>query len=100
MKLVIDWDGTLAEDGEWLPGAREFLKFAARHGWKVTVASARANYPGGLAEIQATLAAARFSGIPVVGKPLADIYIDDKALAFTGSWPETRAKVQRTARTA
>lgn len=102
LPLVVDWDDTLVfshdgPTGEWIPGGKEFLKFSKRQGWRIVVQSARANYPAGKAEIEATLAKARHTDIEVVGKPLGFAYIDNCGVEFRGSWTETRAKVIRLA---
>jgi beta-phosphoglucomutase-like phosphatase (HAD superfamily) len=85
--IAIDWDHTLMEGKEWLEGAKDALKLFRERGHKIIIHSA--NEPKW---IERNL---RDAGIVVdqiwgsdlldVGKPLCDIYIDDKGFAFS-SW--------------
>ena len=99
--LIVDWDDTLvsSKDGEWLGGAKEFLVFCRRHGWKVVVASSRANYQKGEQEIRDKLAEARFVDIDVQPKPMGFAYIDNLGVGFDGSWTDVRRKVMQLAKT-
>ena len=92
--LAVDWDGTLVSDGEWVEGAREFLKFWRRQGVKVIVHSSRANYEQGRMQIRAMLDAARFGDVEIVAKPDAFAYVDNLAVAFGGSWVDARERVR------
>jgi predicted HAD superfamily phosphohydrolase YqeG len=103
LPLILDYDDTLVywrhgPEGEWIPGAKEFLKWCTRQGWKIIVASSRANFPEGEAEIRRTLERAGYS-FEIAKKPLGFAYVDDKAVELT-SWPELRVKVRRLAKAA
>lgn len=88
--IAIDWDGTLVDSEDiFLPGALDALRQLAAHS-NLILHSCRGNYYEGALGIKGRLLA---EGIPVEvwtgnGKPLADVYIDDRALRFT-SWEET-----------
>lgn len=104
--LALDWDGTLVDANQkWLPYAEESLRTLTRDGHTIIVHSCRANWPEGLASIYAKLQAAH---LPIEvwtgeGKPVADLYLDDRAVFFNGDWPTllgllrqaTDAKVER-----
>lgn len=93
MIVAVDWDRTLVdENGDWLPGAPTALRWMqVRH--KVVVHSSRASYDKGKTEIEDKL---RSCGIKarVYPKPEADLYIDDKALRFPGSWGATLNEIR------
>jgi predicted HAD superfamily phosphohydrolase YqeG len=102
LPLVCDYDDTLVywragPEGEWIPGAQAFLKWCTRQGWKIIVASARANYPEGEAEIRRMLDSAGFPKIEIAKKPLGFAYVDDKAVELA-PWPELRTKVRKLAK--
>ena len=103
LPLVMDYDDTLVywkngPTGEWVPGAEAFLKWCKRQGWKVIVASARANFDQGREEIRSKLDRAGFTDMEIAQKPLAFAYVDDRAVEFASSWPEVRVKVRRLAK--
>lgn len=99
LPVVLDWDDTLVRDGEWIEGAREFVRWCGRQGYKIVVASARANYPEGRAQIERLLTAAGFRDIPVHPKPHGFAYVDDKAIApIPGNWTNLREKVRMLAK--
>lgn len=100
--ICIDIDGTICEYRGWhganvfgkvLPGASETIQCLKEHGWFVIIFTTRANK----AAISKFLAE---NGIPfdainenpfqpqnaIGGKPLADIYLDDRAITFRGNW--------------
>lgn len=93
--LAVDWDNTLIDyrTKEWLPGAREALSSCLMGKRKVVIHSCTANWPEGLASIEAKLRSDGFLGHPLLtihtgpGKPIADLYVDDKGLRFDGDWP-------------
>lgn len=95
MKIAIDWDDVLvnATTKEWLPGAVQALRELVAIGERPFVHSCRASWPEGLAEIQQKLASAHID-IPVVAKPAADVYVDDKAVRFE-SWSQVMGPLRR-----
>ena len=102
LPLILDYDDTLVywrggPEGEWIPGAKEFLRWCSRQGWDIIVASARANYPEGEREIRHKLDSAGYSKIKIAQKPLGFAYVDDKAVE-PGSWADVRIKVRRLAK--
>lgn len=100
MRVVLDWDGTLVDprSQEWLTDAEWALGKMVKAGWKVTVLSCRATWPEGRASIEAKLDDSRLSAIDVTDvKPLADVYVDDRALRFGGDWAEVFADIKEAA---
>jgi hypothetical protein len=94
LKLALDWDSTLVNaEGAWLPGARETLMGLLRH-HRVVIHSARANWDGGKAQIEAMLPKhEHLRG--VYGKPLADLYIGDGYMNFAGDWQPILDEIRR-----
>ena len=84
MKVAIDWDGTLMGGKEWLPGAQNAMKRLREEGHKVYIHSCNNPF-----WIERHLAEA---GLVVdgvwrdPGKPIADLYVDDRAYQFGGNW--------------
>jgi soluble P-type ATPase len=78
--IAIDWDHTLMEGKDWIPGAKDALKRLREAGHKVIIHSANEKR-----WIEHNLANA---GIPVdgvwdgKGKPNCDIFVDDKGFRF------------------
>lgn len=100
--LCIDWDDTLvdAKTQEWLPGAAEAFRLLLTQWRTVIVHTCRANWPEGVAQIEAKIEAdiagkpwqthiAPAGRIQIVGKPSAEAYIDNLAVRFTGDWQKT-----------
>lgn len=81
--IAIDWDDTLVDvkTQEWLPTARSAIVQLRAKGYEPFIHTCRANWPEGLASIEAKLREERLT-IPVVAKPYADFYIDNKGVAF------------------
>jgi len=101
--IAIDWDDTLVgckkygTPGEWLPGAQNALRALLRSGRDVIVHSCRANFAAGEREIfnklydggfGNDLQKGRLSVWCDEGKPLAMVYLDDRALRFEGDWTD------------
>lgn len=80
-------EGYLTVNGTPLEGVRETIDTLRNEGWLVLVHSTRCNFKGG---VVATAKWLEDNGIRCDGvcfnKPPADIYLDDKALTFTGNW--------------
>lgn len=92
--VAIDWDNTLMSGKEWLPGAKDALRRLREEGHKVIIHSCN-----GPKWIEKNL---REAGLIVdhiceadQGKPLADLYIDDKGYHFpyNGDWSPELPKV-------
>lgn len=103
--LAVDLDGTLlssadasrGEFGRPLPGAADALRELKSLGWRVSIYTARLQ---DLDEDTAAVEAARiaktlrqygldFSDVWVGRKPRADVFVDDRAVAFKGDWKQT-----------
>jgi hypothetical protein len=88
--IAVDWDDCLVdqESQEWLPGALDALRWMRRHKHTIIIHSARARTDYGINQIKDKLREYGFPGVKVKPKPYADLYLDDKAVPFAGSWPE------------
>lgn len=86
--LCVDWDQTLVdtETQEWLPGALDALRWMRKQGHIVIIHSVRAEREFGRNQIESKLKRHKLN-FEVIAKPYADLYIDDKGLAYT-RWPE------------
>ncbi|HOO51015.1 MAG TPA: HD domain-containing protein [Alphaproteobacteria bacterium] len=109
--VCVDFDGTLvklSKDFEQfekvLPGAREALHELKRLGCKIIIHTARPHANGHLNEIADYLEeeSIPFDEININSecewesiKPLAHLYIDDRALRFEGDWESTLVKAKR-----
>jgi hypothetical protein len=120
LKIVVDWDGTVAEDswpklGDWMPGAvdalHELTEFAV-----VEIDSCRLNpYEKGMDGVQLRpphVTAAAIADVrrmldgqglhsvrihTTLGKPPADYYIDNKGVFYPGrtkSWEKVVEKIK------
>lgn len=100
--IVLDFDGVLHSyasgwQGEAVipdppvQGAVEFVDALRDAGYDVVVASTRANTPEGRKAMRAWLRSNRFDRLANLriaeGKPAGRVYLDDRALRFTGVWP-------------
>lgn len=96
-RVAVDWDGTLvdARSQEWLPGAQNALRQLKARGYEVFIHTCHANWPEGVAAVEAKLAQAGLD-LEIVAKPSADFYIDDRARRFDGNWKLTLALVPPT----
>ena len=93
--FCIDWDGTIVDPKtqEWLPGAQAGLRRLHLAAHTVVVLSSRASWDGGRDQIERKLRDHRLS-FAIEAKPLADLYIDDRAFRFD-NWPDTLAAIKR-----
>jgi hypothetical protein len=103
--LLLDFDGVLhSYTSGWVcdeeipdppvPGAVEFVTEALER-FEVVVHSGRCKSPEGIAAIEAWLAKWGFPPIPVLDyKPAAFLSIDDRAICFTGTWPDVAQLTQ------
>lgn len=107
--LCLDFDGTIHSyvsgwNGEGahvilddpVPGAFEFIRDALNH-FDVQIFSARSGLPGGIDAMKAWFLRHGWEeaahGQPVgitfpTSKPPAHISLDDRAMTFTGTWPD------------
>ena len=92
--IAIDFDHTLVEGDKPIDGAREAVNILREAGHKVLIHSCN-----NIAWIKRVLENAdiRYDGIyGETGleskKPLADLYIDDRAIQFKGNWDVTLAE--------
>lgn len=103
--LALDFDGVLhgytsgwqgTENVPDLPvaGALEFVTAAMEH-FAVVIYSSRARFPEGVSAIKAWLKRHGFPALPVTcEKPPAFLSIDDRAILFTGTWPDPQDLLQ------
>ena len=102
--LVLDLDGVLhSYTSGWkgadvipdppVDGAKEFCERALDN-FKVFIVSSRCGQPGGTTAIVEWLTEYKFPMGIVVSmdgrKPAAFVTLDDRALTFTGDWPDVR----------
>lgn len=98
-RVAVDFDGVLVEDSpnvhaDWeakrarpvIPGAAAGTRWLRRHGWRVWVWTSRPDTHREWVEAQLTAAGVSYDHLLFDSKPTADLYIDDKALRFSG-WP-------------
>ena len=100
LTLAVDFDGTLVDesnDGSFLvlPGARETMEHFREAGYRIVIHTCRigiAMEEGRLKQetaiIKQTLEhfAIPYDEIYMAPKMVADLYIDDRAIAFAGNW--------------
>lgn len=100
--ICIDLDGTLAEYHGWtgefspigdpLPGAWEFCQELRRRGWRIIIHTCRGNVvevanwliEHGIEHDGINCSAHNAPGSSA--KPIADVYLDDRAIRFEGSF--------------
>lgn len=97
--LCLDFDGVLhwyrkgwrsanIIDDEPVPGAQEFVRQAQEY-FQVVIYSSRNHQPGGIEAMRAWLQKYGFPELAFAEeKPKAFVTIDDRALTFTGAWPD------------
>ena len=82
------WQGATVIDDTPVPGAQEFVQAAQEH-FRVVVYSSRSNYPGGIEAMKQWMRRYDFPEVEfVTEKPLAMVIIDDRAVLFSGMWPD------------
>lgn len=82
------WHGAANIPDPPTPGAQEFMRALPELGFKPVVQSARAASDQGLDAIAGWMHKWGFPGATIShGKPFAAVYLDDRALRFTGTWP-------------
>jgi hypothetical protein len=108
--VAVDFDGVInsyksgwkgpAETDELVIGAAHALRELFELGHKIIVFSTRANTPEGEETIrdyimEVTETPEIYNSIEVTDrKPVADVYIDDRAIPFTGDWKETLEQIK------
>lgn len=98
LTVAIDWDGTLVgPEGDWLPGAHAALTALLTRGHRVLIHTCRANWDGGIDQIQERLGPLA-TKVTIHPKVDADLYVDDKAHHFTGDWTPVLALLRHQAR--
>lgn len=100
--VCFDFDDTLCQnDGEPIPGARDFTYECMEKGYQLSLSSARFAplygelNEGRMAKVKRWLNEHGFPEIPVsYTVPPADIYLDDKAWIFQASWPHCVSEIK------
>ena len=91
---VIDFDGTLCEFqfpdvGPPQPHVRRALETIRKAGYKIKIHSCRtATYWGGDSERTHDLPYDEIIVSPTMDKPIAEAYIDDRAITYENNWLE------------
>lgn len=103
--IAIDLDGTLTSwekgisdqpnsIGEWLPGAKDALDFFLAAGFDIIIHTCRATWAagGGYQGVRSFFESEGYTEPRVrvwhdLGKPVAQWYIDDRAIEFRNNWP-------------
>lgn len=93
--VAIDFDGVLSDaDGEPQPGALEMVTRLHKAGVTLFVHSSRATFGAGFQHITAWIEHHGFPPMMVVPKPVADVYLDDRALTHV-DWSTSYAAIVR-----
>lgn len=93
-KICVDLDGVIAEGADYpfyadcrvVSGAVEYLESLRDSGWYIIIYTSRWEQDREVTEWWLKAHQIPFDKL-ILGKPLADIYLDDKAIRFT-SWEE------------
>lgn len=107
--VCIDLDGTLVHYEEWqgeehfgevLPGASTATKALRKNGWFIIIYTTRSNntiLSKFLSENQIEFDTINENPYQpsnaIGGKPIADVYVDDRALCFKGDWEQTESEI-------
>lgn len=102
--ICIDIDGTICQYTEWvvashfgkvLPGAKEAIEKLHNEGWYIIIFSTRADknvISNFLRENEIYFDSINLNPFQpknaIGGKPLADVYLDDRAITFNGNWAQ------------
>lgn len=90
------WQGADVVSDPPVKGAFDFIRKALKH-FEVYIFSSRSNQPGGIATMQDWFIKHNWPGTYLTGpeylyfpteKPAAFLTIDDRAITFTGEWPD------------
>lgn len=104
MKTVAcDWDDTLVDASSqlFLPDAVDALRWLNTN-TKLLIHTCRASYPAGEQMVRDGLrrafAPVVADGIVIVGKPDADVYVDNLAAPYRGDWGRVLDEIAQAAR--
>lgn len=100
--IAIDFDGTIIkylhgdeakELAKWelIPNARQVINSLFDLGIHITIHTSRAD----LSQVSAFLDLKRVYFHEVCRKPVATVYIDDRALPFLGSWQSMYSRIRK-----
>ncbi len=82
------WQGVNVIDDEPVPGAVDFVR-RAQEVFSVVVYSSRSSHTGGIEAMRAWMQKHGFPEVKFAAvKPAAFLTIDDRAMQFTGNWPD------------
>lgn len=93
MVIAIDFDGTLVNGDQPLPGAKEAINNLREKGHKIVIFSC--NNKKWIEKVMRDNDM-RYDYIwdGAGSKPVCDVYIDDRAIAFRGDWEAAQREVQ------